>query len=72
MADRRIYAGYYRRYDGKLRATSPIRETRTHGGLHKTLLKRAGITENLRFHDFRHTCATFFGSILTGFDEFQC
>ena len=28
------------------------------GRLHKTLLKKAGITEKVRFHDLRHTYAT--------------
>ena len=28
------------------------------GRLHKTLLKKAGITESVRFHDLRHTFAT--------------
>ncbi len=28
------------------------------GRLHKTLLRNAGITENIRFHDLRHTYAT--------------
>ena len=28
------------------------------GRLHKTLLKKAGITEKVRFHDLRHTFAT--------------
>ena len=28
------------------------------GRLHKTLIKKAGITEKVRFHDLRHTYAT--------------
>ena len=30
------------------------------GRLHKNLLKKAGITDNIPFHGLRHTCATIF------------